>query len=242
MKKDFCQFTRDYLLRDFGAKKGKNPSYSLRAYARSLEIDSSLLSKVMQGKRPISKKLAAHAWQKLKLGSNDTLVRTTDFQKIELDYFRMIADWYHFAILELTQVYNFKPDIPWIARHLSLPESVIQDAADRLFRLDFLKKGIKGQWIPSAPTSTVSHQFTEPALKLLQKQILEQAIEALQKVAFAERDQSAITMCIDSRKLPEAKERIKKFRRQLMKFLESSKKRDRVYQMSIALFPVSHAG
>jgi hypothetical protein len=47
-------------------------------------------------------------------------------------------------------------------------------------------------------------------------------------------------MAIDPRDLPEAKERIKKFRRELMTYLQRKGTRfDEVYQLAISLYPIS---
>lgn len=51
-------------------------------------------------------------------------------------------------------------------------------------------------------------------------------------------DYSSMTMAIDCELLPEAKELILNFRRQLMRFLESGKKTE-VYKLNIQLFPLT---
>lgn len=49
-----------------------------------------------------------------------------------------------------------------------------------------------------------------------------------------------MTMAVDKQRLPEAKALIKSFRRDLAKLLSRGKKRDEVYNLSIALFPITN--
>jgi hypothetical protein len=48
-------------------------------------------------------------------------------------------------------------------------------------------------------------------------------------------------MAIDVSRLPEAKARIRDFRRELCAFLQDGRPRQRVYELSLSLFPVSRA-
>ena len=48
-----------------------------------------------------------------------------------------------------------------------------------------------------------------------------------------------MTMAINKEKLPEAKERIKKFRRELSQFLNEGETNNEVYNLSISLYPVT---
>jgi hypothetical protein len=66
-----------------------------------------------------------------------------------------------------------------------------------------------------------------------------QALEALEDVPLESRDQSSMTMAIDPSLLPEAKAKIRDFRRSLCAFLqENARPKSEIYQLSISLFPV----
>jgi uncharacterized protein (TIGR02147 family) len=110
----------------------------------------------------------------------------------------------------------------------------------RLTRLGLLDTSNPKEWKSAQENNTtIQTPFSSEAHRRLQTQILQQAIQALEKTPFVERDQSTITLCVSERRLERAKEKIKKFRRELMQYLESGPDRDRVYQLSISLFPVS---
>jgi uncharacterized protein (TIGR02147 family) len=143
--------------------------------------------------------------------------------------------------LELVHLKDFEPDHKWIAEKLNIPSRVAKDAVERLFRMELLVQGSKGQWFSSGNTYIPPSHVTAPSLQELQVQLLNKAINAVTSVELRKRDQSSIMMCTDSTKLAEAKERIKRFRRDLMKFLESSDKdaKDGVYCLTVSLFPVT---
>lgn len=242
---DFRLFLQGELIR----RCKDNPSYSLRAFSRFLKTDASYLSKILAGKRKLTVTVIHRLG--LQLGLNPAELKgfqnaggkvlvETSFQQLADDSFQLIADWYHYAILELISVKNFSPTPKWIAQSLGIKVIEATDALERLQRLGMVSFDKTGK-LTTTPKNhtTVGAVYKAEALKKLQKQILTMAIEALDNTPVEERDQSAMTMAIDSRLLPEAKERLKKFRRELNEFLESGSKKDRVYHLSLSLYPIS---
>lgn len=118
---------------------------------------------------------------------------------------------------------------------------IAQDALLRLERLGFIEKH-KGSdlRLKRGENTTVNHPQSTVALRKMQRQILEMAINAMENVPIEYRDQSTITMGLDDSQMPEAKERIKQFRREICKTLQKTKKRNSVYQFTISLYPVTN--
>jgi transcriptional regulator with XRE-family HTH domain len=58
---------RLYLKRELQRRCQKNPSYSLRAFARFLHIPHQVLSRILNGKRPPTKTLLEKIGEKLQL-------------------------------------------------------------------------------------------------------------------------------------------------------------------------------
>jgi uncharacterized protein (TIGR02147 family) len=218
----------------------QNPKYSLRAFARSLNLEPSLLSKLLSGKRAVTPKMAARLTDRLGLApAGATVGSADDFRLLAEDQFRLISEWYHFAILELLQVSGFAFTERNISRALGVSVIEARDAMERLERLGLI--GLeRGRWrLLRQRNSTVGSAPSSAALRRQQRQLLEKAIDALEEVDPSLRDQSAITMAIDRRRLPAAKEKIKAFRRELCAFLEGGASRQEVYVLSLSLFPVS---
>jgi uncharacterized protein (TIGR02147 family) len=244
----------------------KNPAYSVRAFARALGCDISTLSKILSGKRTVGRLAIERMGARLGLGptqiqqfahqspSRENVVQTPtrrkrmgtgaevdpNYQQLTIDSFKIISDWYHFAILELVHIEHFKPDTKWIAKTLGLRVAEVSAATERLIRIGFLKIDENGQWtdLSGGKTTTIGNRFTHSALKNLQKRILEKAIDALEDTPFELRDQSAITIAMNSSRMPEAKEKIKAFRRELAGFVRQGPL-DSVYQISVSLYPLT---
>ncbi|MGB0452538.1 MAG: TIGR02147 family protein [Bacteriovoracaceae bacterium] len=240
---------RTYLQRTLVMRCKENPQYSLRAFAKSLEIEPSALSKILNGKRSITAKMYERLSQKLDLSGEDyeyyhpknTHLREKKVEATTLssDVFNFICDWYHYAILELIRVKGFKNDIAWIARALGITTSQVQDAVDRLTRMKLLIKDDFGRWHDnSGNITTLGHPFSTQAFRHLQKQILSMGIEAMDMIPMEKRDQTSMTFAVNSSKVGQARELIKNFRRDLAEILTSGDK-DEVYQMSISLYPIT---
>lgn len=231
-----------------------NPRYSLRSFAKQLKVDASHLAKVLKGKRQVSERFVEWAgWSlnwtpeaiaraksasdvsRAKSGRKLRLATEKRFNPITQDEFQVASRWIHFVLLEFAEIDLVLPSIRELSERMGVSMGVVSEAVERLKRVGALvesKTGIRA----TKHFTTTKIAGTTPALKKLQKEILSAAARALDEWTIEQRDQSGITMAIDSSKLPEAKERIKRFRRELMDFLQEGK-RDRVYQMSISLFP-----
>lgn len=62
---------RDFMLRELERRQRKNPSYSLRAFARDLEVPSSRLSEILNRKMGLSETRAVALAEKLNLSSSE---------------------------------------------------------------------------------------------------------------------------------------------------------------------------
>ncbi len=61
----------DWLRNEYKARRRKNPSYSLRAFSRSLSIGSGRLSEILSGKRGLGHKLAGRIADRLDFSLED---------------------------------------------------------------------------------------------------------------------------------------------------------------------------
>lgn len=241
----------DYLNRVFEERRKKNPSYSLRAFARSLEMDSSSLSAVLKGKR----KLTPKAGQKLIDALNvldpaeaQMLVMSTitgqeipdealKFRELEIATAEMLASWEHFAILSLLELHGFSGKERDIAARLNVPLATIDAALGRLEKLGMIARK-KGRWEATDGKMATKSAVPNKALREGHKQNILKAIESLEKDAVEDRDISGITMAISKARLPEAQKLIQDFRRRMSVFLESGNK-NAVYRLNVQLFPLA---
>lgn len=243
IQKDF----KTLLQKEYDKRAQKNRLYSLRAYARFLGIDSSFLSKIFTAKRPITSKTIDKLSVPLNLtrtqieyykGLAGYGVGDGAFKALSETEFDVISEWFHFAILEMTHLDSFQSNPEWIAEKLQVPVAKVAEAIQKLMRMGLLSVDENSRLKVNENCTTTSNPFTNESLIKMQKQINQQAIDALDKVSYEKRSHSAITLCGDSTRIEEAKKKIAAFRRELMVFLESGEKKDSVFQMSISLFPI----
>lgn len=246
---------RLFLQEEFTNRCKKNPNYSLRAFAKNLSISHATLSHILRGTRVITPELKLKLGKALGLdplsinrfseGKKQVLFTqkaTPDFQQLTLDSFRLISNWEHDAILELTRVQGFKSDIKWIAKQLKISVGEANAAVERLQRMEMLEITSDGLWIDLAGDNTniLGDDFTDVASKRFQKEVLNKALHAIDNVDTSVRNNTSVMLAIDSNDIPEIKKRIKNFRRELTQYLQrKNAKPDQVYQIGIALYPLT---
>lgn len=159
---------RSYLQDELIRRCRTNPRYSLRSFAKHLQMNPSLLSKILRGQVGVSRKRFDKICERMALGPGERsqlalaqdqtrTFRRRDLQVREMkststqmremaDRFQVIADWYHHAILELVSVDGFQSDERWIAKTLAISYSEVSQARERLVRLGMLEVDASGQW------------------------------------------------------------------------------------------------
>ncbi len=125
----------DFLGAEFASRKQRNKSYSLRAFARDLELSPSRLSEVLKGEQGLSEKSAdtiaerlklkprvREFWKDLILAESSRSGRVRELAAVRLDerrkqerfrvlreeQFNVVSNWYHLAVLELVQIEEFQ--------------------------------------------------------------------------------------------------------------------------------------
>ncbi len=247
---------RRWLLTQLNQRRQKTPSYSLRSFSKKIGISPASLSQLISGKRPLSKKMAEQVASRLCLSPAEThrLVQSAILEKfqslsnpeatssvpcrkdsqIEMDIFRTISDWYHYAILSLVQLPEAKSDPSWFSTRLGITLLEARQAIQRLERLGFIvKEGRKLR--RSTPSLSTPDGVTDSAIRKYHFQMLNKAEEALERDPVSERDFGAITLAIDPSRIPEARKLISKFRKQMATVLAGGEKK-RVYTFSTQLF------
>ncbi|MGZ3694236.1 MAG: TIGR02147 family protein [Bdellovibrionota bacterium] len=241
---------RIYLQQEFQKKAEKNPRYSLRAFARLLDVDHATLSSMLSGKRKITSRSARNLLQSLGVApaeANALLVSelaesvSTPYFLVQQDAFASISEWYFDAILELVDVVGGRlaPDI--MAAHLSISPAQATVARDTLVRLGLLVQSKKGLYQRSEQDSTniLDPDSTNAAMKRHQRTLAEKSVVAVDEITKTDRDHTSLCLAFDRADLPEAKALIAKFRKEFNKKFGKKRKPDSVYQLQVALFPLT---
>ena len=99
--------------------------------------------------------------------------------ELAVDTFNVIADWYHYAILELSKMEGFRSEPRWIAKKLHLTMAETRTAIGRLLRLGLLKEA-DGRLIATEEQVTNAGSVeTSHAMKKLQRHVLQKALQSI---------------------------------------------------------------
>lgn len=237
----------------FEERCARNPSYSLRAFARFVGLSPASISELMKNKRRISAKTAEKILLKLKVDTDKVESLTLSLQRPSLtrgkkrdkqyirlsnDQFKVVADWYYFAILSLAETKDFCAQPEWIATRLNITVAQAENALTRLERLEMLTRDSENNLVATGKTFGSSNEISSDAVRYSHHQAFELASNSLERDPLDLRDFVSIFMAIDPDLLPEAKARIRSFRNELSQFLEQGNRRE-VYRMSVQLFPLT---
>jgi len=260
LETDSC---KAFLEDEFIRRTQVNPRYSQRAFAKQLGMSAGELSEVLRGKRNLSLKSAFKIARKLGLSTIEVerlihltqvekarkvsdhsflleRVKTPDSKQLTLDVFRIVSDWFCFAILNLAETKGFHLTPCWIAKRLGITRTEAQIGIERLKRVGLVEEKM-GQWEVNTNYVLSPCETPSEAIRSYHKQILGRALEALETQSVSERDFSGIGFAVHPKHLSAIKKEISDFQDQLVaKYSKGT--RTEVYFLECSLFRLTQAG
>lgn len=245
---------RLYLQAELARRCSNNQQYSLRSFALQLNIDHSTLSQILRGKRSLSERLIVKLGERLaldrdtidafvlseKLRSTESGSKQGEIKQLAHDTVSLISNIYHYTILELIRLPEFKPDSRWIARVLNLSVDEVNLALARLLRLGLLEMVAVDRWVDKSGAEVRTLQdFSRAAIQHLAQQVREISSTALSHGPHTLRERLATTIAIRRERLEQARAVIAKLELELIDCLATSDEHDDVYQLEIRLYPAT---
>ncbi len=245
------QSPQERLVYEFSKRRERNENFSLRSFAKWLGVSPGQLSQMMAGKRTVTFKTMKKIGDRLGLSPSEkksmfaailkgrNLLDSPQERKVlklQDDQFRVIADWYHLAILSLTRLEGAKADPRWISRRLGISQEQASLGLQRLERLGIIQTKPKFQQT-SDPIEAVSDVPSE-AIRKYHKQNLNLAIEKIDLVAVHLRQFQSISFPTNPKKIGALKKLIDDFLEQAIESVEQEKGTE-VYNLNVQLFPVT---
>lgn len=249
------------------SKKKQNPLFSLRAWSMQMGFRGhTALLFLINGQRKIRTEHIDRLVRGLKLQSEEekywrTLVQLRSAKSqveknelenqlkllmvnreqaiLETEKFKLVADWIHMAILEMTRLKDFQNDPEWILSRLHFKESrtSVESAIERLLKMGLLE--IKdGKLTKTNERLTTPKDRASESIREHHRQVMQNAIQAIESQSVDERVLNSSTMTIDVSKMNEAKDLIRKFRGDMAKLMEKSDG-DETYQLAIQFFKLT---
>ena len=243
-------YCREILIQELTDRKRKNPMYSLRAFARDLDIGSTSLSDALANKRNISKrnifKIAEKlSWtpgqveQILSQGkpTNHSAKRELERVQLEDDSFRLISDWYFLATLNLAKIKSNFADALWVSKRLEISVYEAENAITRLVRMGLIEIR-SGTMHRTSKAISTSNDIPSSAIRKHHRDHLNLADKTLDSSEIEKREFSSVTMAVNPHKLSEAKKILAKAKRKVADLMETDDPTE-VYVLSLQLFPLT---
>ena len=264
---DYRAFLRDH----FAASKQLKAHYSYRFFSRRAGLASTnFLKLVMDGKRNLGATTVDAFARALKLDEAEArffadLValaqaetvseRNRAFDRVAADrrfraarrlegpLFEYLRHWFYPVVRELAARPDFVEQPAWIARQIRPAISAKQAKAAlvTLERLGLLVRDAGGRLVRGETSLTTGHEVRSAMVPVYHRQMIEQAALAVDDVPADERDVSALTVCVRASSLADLKQRIRRFREEMMERCDSEDEPERVYQLCVQLFPLSRS-
>jgi len=254
---------RTFLKTTLAERAHRLPGYSLRSFSQKIGVSNSYLSEVLSAKKSMSVELAFKIAVKLDLTDAETQYLCMKVQlehekdpelreklekrlrdlnpnfvthSVSTDIFKVIADWYHFAILEMTALPTFTPDAAYIAKKLGISKIEAEVAFDRLLRLRLLERTPEGKVRKTHEHVLAQSKIPDQACRHFHRQVLDRAIESLQAQTPKSRMSATEILAIDSRYLSKVDRLSQEFSSAVWELSENSKIKDSVYALCTHFF------
>lgn len=265
--RDYREFLRDFYLK----KKAQRAGFSFRGFSKRAKLGSpNYLKLVMDGARNLTPEMAArfatacglegesHAYfcelvafnqseganQKAHYERLLAFERYRRAHRIDVAHAALHAAWYIPAIRELVARADFREDAAWIARMMrpAISESEAERAIATLLALQLLVRGEDGKLAWGTEVITTGPETRGVHIATYHRAMMARAAESLDSIPAGERDISSLTLCLGAAGLREVKERIQRFRRELVELATNEPDPKQVVQVNFQLFPLSEAG
>jgi len=256
---------RHFLTDELKTRQERNRDYSMRDFANELNIRSSRLTEILNGKVGLSEDRALRVAESLKISEDEKKIfvdlvqsvhgrgtvtkklaserlrlRFPEASQMQMDQFDSISEWYHLAIVDLIKTKGFENNPAFISRKLGISEADASMAIERLVRIGALEQ-VDGQLRQSTENRTTTREVPSMAIRTFHRQILQKAETALDNQELNERDFGSLVFSISKEQLPLFKEKILQLRREFKNEIASrgSDEKNAVYCFSSQLFQLT---
>lgn len=233
---------------EFERRKQKNPRYSLRAFARALDLNPGTLSSVLSGQRSLPEHQAVAICEKLGLSARETadFIQSTDPKVYALkesspicsESFRQIfEEWEYFVILGTLRLKDFESTSEWIAAKTEITVERVEECISHLMTMGLISINAQGLWERTHKSFHSTHDVPSSSIRKSHMNNLEMSQEKL-ALPIDKRDYSFSTVALDKKGFQKLKKMTLKFRNDLFSLADSSSS-DVLYRVSIQCFPLT---
>jgi uncharacterized protein (TIGR02147 family) len=256
---------RKYLKAALADKCARRPGYSMRAFAKQVNLSASHFSRVLNGEKDLSHEAATRVAVELDLTDRDrehfmdlisyekadvhtrkilsdrieTRKSKSPKKTLDLEMFRVISDWYYFPLIELINARGFKSEPVWIAKKLGITVTEIKAALDRLVSLELIAIDEHGRIRTLGPLEIqTTDDLASMAIKKHHEQMSHKAISAVREQPLDSREFQSVQLTFDPKHTKKAKNLIREFAEKFEKEMKSFAGEE-VYQLNLQFFTLT---
>jgi uncharacterized protein (TIGR02147 family) len=254
---------RSFLRHILAERMSKNARYSLHAFAASVGVAQGFLSEVLNGKKNLSAETAAKISGRLGLtpeaadhfhllvqlaSAKNPDYRQALLDKISarradskifdlgLDAFRVISDWYHFPIVDFTEMEDFEYTPRNISIRLGISQVEVEAAIDRLMRLELLERTPEGKYRKTRDHFLAEAPAQNEGILRFHRQIIEKLVTALSAQKKNERLSRTEVLLVDPDLYPEVEKIMDRAAEEIIALALRSKRKTRVCALGLHFF------
>ncbi len=257
---------RQVLSEAFEAKRARNARYTLRAFARDVDLSVSQMSRVLKGTAGISTESASQIASRLKWNEKETehflnlvniefsrsqmgrlsakqkqMSAQEAFPNGEPSAFNHLQEWYYLPLMCLVDLPDFDENPKWIASRLKIEEAEAESALQTLQEIKLLVQNSAGRLAASGEYFSNSKGLPSRAVRQYHRKMLKKAYESVESQNTHERYLSSVMLAVDENQLEEAKQYLKKvaddFR---LKFCNDLTQKNQVYALNLQYFGITN--
>ena len=264
---DYRAYLRDY----YNARKAAGRGFSYRSFSRRAGLKSpNYLKLVVDGERNLSADMAerfaaacglkddelryfvdlvAFSQAATMTERNQHYARLTGFKryrnahKLDLAHAAYFSAWYMPAIRELAARPDFRDDAAWIAQQLlpAISQQEAEHALETLLELGLLVREDNGAIRQTDALLSTGPETRGLHIAAYHRAMVQRAMEAIDLVPAQERDISSLTLCLGEAGLRAFKERVQRFRKELLELSALEQDPEQVVQINFQLFPLTRS-
>lgn len=239
-----------YLNQTYEDRKQKNSRYSLRSFARDLNISSGRLVTILN-KRELPGKITLEKIFK-HLDTPDSIKediskdlhraklnpKTQSYEKVlEPVQLEQMGKWQTWAVYTLMQREDFDGTSEWISEKSLIDHELVVQCLTNLNKIELIQK-IDGLYSRKIKNVTSGTGFPSKVLREVHKQFIQRGLMAIDNVDLKMRDITGVTVCIDPEKIDQARLLISEFRSKMVTLVSSESSNSELYQLSVQFFPL----
>lgn len=235
----------DKLKEIYDSKRKANSRYSVRAFARHLNMSNSALSQIMSRKRLVGPALAKKLEQKLDIRFSVSPQKTkkTDihFKELDIKNIKPNLPWYFITVLELLKIENFRLNEKDLARQFKAPVSEVKQLLKDLHDLGYIEPHKQGyRTLIHMALGNIKNPASMEKTKSYQKKYLSLASESVD-ISINKRVHNTLFFRFSDEQLPKIQECAQKFFRDIARLTVKNKENpNSVYCTQVSSFPIIH--